>query len=70
MANSVDPYPTPRSATSDLGLYCLLKVVCPNTQGQFGTHTNAQADSDTGCSHMHKKPMFIYCGRDHMLYKY
>ena len=30
VANSVDPDETPRSAASHLGLYCLLRPVCPN----------------------------------------
>ena len=37
MANSVDPDETPRSAASHLGLYCLLRPVCPNTYGKYGT---------------------------------
>ena len=36
MANSVDPDETSRSAASHLGLYCLLKPVCPNTYGKYG----------------------------------
>ena len=36
MANSVDPDETPRSAASHLGLYCLLRPVCPNTYGKYG----------------------------------
>ena len=28
--NSVDPDQTPRSAASDLGLYCLQRYICPN----------------------------------------
>ena len=35
-ANSVDPDETPRSAASHLGLYCLLRPVCPNTYGKYG----------------------------------
>ena len=38
VANSVDPDETPRSAASHLGLYCLLKPVCPNTYGKYGMH--------------------------------
>ena len=37
MANSVDPDETPRSAASHLGLNCLLRPVCPNTYGKYGT---------------------------------
>ena len=37
VANSVDPDETPRSAYSHLGLYCLLKPICPNTFGKYGT---------------------------------
>ena len=33
-ANSVDPDETPHSAVSHLGLYCLLRPVCPNTYGK------------------------------------
>ena len=36
MANSVDPDETPHSAASHLGLYCLLRPVCPNTYGKYG----------------------------------
>ena len=38
VANSVDPDETPRSAASHLVLYCLLRPVCPNTYGKYGTH--------------------------------
>ena len=38
MANSVDPDETPRSAASHLGLYCLLRPVCPNIYGKYGIH--------------------------------
>ena len=34
MANSVDPEQTPRSAASDLGLHCLLRLVCRNSKGK------------------------------------
>ena len=37
MANSVDPDETPRSAASHLGLNCLLRPVCPNTYGKYGS---------------------------------
>ena len=33
VANNVDPDETPRS---HLGLYCLLRPVCPNTYGKYG----------------------------------
>ena len=36
MANSVDPDETPHSAASHLGLYCLLRPVCPNTYSKYG----------------------------------
>ena len=36
MAKSVDPDETPRSAASQLGLYCLLRPVCLNTYGKYG----------------------------------
>ena len=32
VVNSVDPDQTPRSAASDLGLYCLLRHVCPSVR--------------------------------------
>ena len=35
MANSVDPDQTPRSAASDLGLYCLLRPVFPHAYGKY-----------------------------------
>ena len=37
VANSVDPDETPHSAESHLGLNCLLRPVCPNTYGKYGT---------------------------------
>ena len=36
MANNVDPDQTPRTAASDLGLYCLLRSVFPNTWSKYG----------------------------------
>ena len=36
MANSIDPDETPRSVVSHLGLHCLLRHVCPNTNGKYG----------------------------------
>ena len=33
----VDPDETLRSATSHLGLNCLLRPVCPNTYGKYGS---------------------------------
>ena len=38
MANSVDPDQTTRSAASDLGLHCLHRPACPNTEGKYGIH--------------------------------
>ena len=38
VANSVDPDETLRSVASHLGLYCLLRPVCPNTYGKYGTY--------------------------------
>ena len=39
MANRVDPDETPRYAASHLGLHCLLRPECPNTQyGTYGIH--------------------------------
>ena len=37
VANSVDPDEMPHSAVSHLGLYCLLRPVCPNTYGKYGS---------------------------------
>ena len=39
MANSVDPNEMPLSAASHLGLHCLLRPVCPNAYGKYGTQT-------------------------------
>ena len=39
VANSVDPDETPRSAASHLGLYCLLRPICPNIYGKYGICT-------------------------------
>ena len=36
VANSVDPDETQRSAASHLGLYWMLRHVCPNTYGKYG----------------------------------
>ena len=36
MANSADPDEMPHSVASHLGLYCLLRPVCPNTYGKYG----------------------------------
>ena len=33
LVNSVDPDQTLHSAVSDIGLHCLLRLVCPNTSG-------------------------------------
>ena len=35
--NDVDLDQTPRSAASNLGLYCLLFTACHNTSGKYGT---------------------------------
>ena len=35
MANSGDADQTPRSAASDLGLHCLIRPVCPNTESKY-----------------------------------
>ena len=37
MANRVEHDETPHSAASHLGLHCLLRPVCPNTYGVYGT---------------------------------
>ena len=37
MANNVDPDQMPQNVASDLGLHCLLKPLCLNTYGKFGT---------------------------------
>ena len=37
MADSVDPDQMPHSAASDLGLHCLQRTSCPNTEGYYGT---------------------------------
>ena len=39
VANSVDPDETSRSVASHLGLYCLLRPVCPNIYGKYGNTT-------------------------------
>ena len=50
VANSVDPDETPHSAASHLGRNCLLRPVCPNTYGKYGSvgefiqSTNQQQD--------------------------
>ena len=38
VANSVNPDETPHSVASHLGLYCLLRPVCPNIYGKYGIH--------------------------------
>ena len=37
VANSVDPDETLHSAASHPGLHCLLRPVCLNTYGKYGT---------------------------------
>ena len=37
VANSVDQDETPRSAASNLGLYCLLRHICSNIYGKYGS---------------------------------
>lgn len=37
MANSVDPDQMPPSPASDLGSHCLLRPVCPNIEGFYGS---------------------------------
>ena len=49
VANSVDPDETPRSAASHLGLYCLLRPVCPNTYGKYGRCPNIQVKYEMMC---------------------
>ena len=44
MANSVDPDETPHSVASHLGLYCLLRPVCPKTYGKYGMANSADPD--------------------------
>ena len=61
MANSVDQDETQHSAASHLGLYCLLRPVCPNTYGKYGTGVSsvdidwmpnkAASDWDLHCLH-------------------
>ena len=38
VANSVDPDEMPRFVASHLGLYCLLRPVCPNIYGKYGKY--------------------------------
>ena len=38
VANCVDPDDTPWSATSHLGLHCLLRPVCPNSYGKYSSY--------------------------------
>ena len=35
VANSVNPYQSPRSAASDLGLHCLHRIIVPNSQAEL-----------------------------------
>ena len=35
MANSADPDQMPQNVASDLGLYCLQRPICPNTNCAF-----------------------------------
>ena len=39
MANSADLDQMPHSTATDLGLQFLLRRVCPDTQGKYGTFT-------------------------------
>ena len=36
VANTADPDQMLQNAASDLGLHCLLRPVCPSTQGMYG----------------------------------
>ena len=36
MANSVDPDQMPNYVASDLGIHCLLKLICPKTKCNYG----------------------------------
>ena len=47
MANSADSDETPHSAASHLGLHCLLRPVCPNSYGKYGTSSNFGTDKVT-----------------------
>ena len=47
MTNSVDPDQMLHFAASDLGLHCLLRHVCPNTEGYYG-NTNSNFISSCG----------------------
>ena len=40
MANNVNPDEKPCSAASHLGLHCLLKPDCPNTNGKYSKQAN------------------------------
>ena len=50
VANSVDPDETPRSAVSHLGLYCLLRPVCPNIYGKYGMERSRKRSISWGYS--------------------
>ena len=67
MANSVDLDETPRSAASHLGLYCLLRPVCPNIYGKYGIYVGKAIANCTGnikgtvlgCSDLHRHLQFL-----------
>ena len=42
MANSVDPDQMLHSFASDLGLHCLMRPICLNTLGKYGSHSPQQ----------------------------
>ena len=47
MANSVDTDQTPHSAASDLGLHYLLRPICLNTKGKYGSLIYTTSSDDT-----------------------
>ena len=49
MNGSVDSNQTVHSETSGLGLHCLLRPVCPNTQGKYGTRTGVKNAGNLVC---------------------
>ena len=51
MANSVDPYQTPRSAASDLGLQCLLGHVYVHISSKYGASVIRIEHKRTICRH-------------------
>ena len=68
MANSIDPDQTPHSAASDLGLPCLQRPICPNTQGCYSSiniDSCVALTAEPGVASLNLSPDVIFMETDH-----